>query len=209
MSNDEITEISYKFLRRIQQIEKNQPMLSKIPPGFYEDVIDFIIDLEERLEKEASNQKKSILEDEIENIKKITDNIYEQREKKIVLSAISRVRGGNPDTSNMISSEKKLFDSLVNFLLRNREETFKKTGETQTVEKKETEPELKKEEKDEETGNKDNTNPVVKVNETLPEFMGTDEKKYHLRRDDVLSLPSDIKDILSRRGVIEELEFLP
>ena len=184
-------------------------MLSKIPPDFYEEVIDFIIDLEERLEKEASNQKKSILEDEIENIKKITDNIYEQREKKIVLSAISRVRGGNPDTSNMISSEKKLFDSLVNFLLRNREETFKKTGETQTVEKKETEPELKKEEQAEETGNKDNNNPVVKVNETLPEFMGTDEKKYHLRRDDVLSLPKDMRDILSQRGVVEELEFLP
>jgi len=209
LSNDEITEISYKSLRRIQQIEKNQPMLSKIPPGFYEGVLDFVIDLEERLEKESSNQKKIILENEIENIKKITDNIYEHREKKIVLSAISRVRGGNPDTSNMISSEKKLFDSLVSFLLKNREETFKKAGETQKVEKKETEPELKKEEPAEETENKDNNNPVVKVNETLPEFIGTDEKKYYLKRDDVLSLPKDMKDILSQRGVVEELEFLP
>ena len=190
-------EISYKFLRKIQQIEKNQPMLSKITPGFYKELGDFISNLE----------KKTIFKEELQNIKKIASNIYEQREKKIVLSAISRVRGGNPDTSNMTPSEKKLFDNIVTSLLKNREEIFKKTSETDVDEEETVEPE--KEEKIEEIENKVNTNPVVRVNETLPEFIGTDEKKYYLRRDDILSLPSDMKDVLSKRSVVEELEFLP
>ena len=200
-------EISYKFLRKIQQIEKNQPMLSKITPGFYKELNDFISNLERRLEKETVDQKKTIFKEELENIKKITSNIYEQREKKIVLSAISRVRGGNPDTSNMTPSEKKLFDNIVTSLLKNREEIFKKTSETDVDEEETVEPE--KEEKIEEIENKVNTNPVVRVNETLPEFIGTDEKKYYLRRDDILSLPNDMKDVLSKRSVVEELEFLP
>lgn len=213
LPDDEINEISYKSLRKIQQIEKNQPTLSKIKPGFYNELADFINDFERRLEKEASEQKKTILKDEIENIKKIASNIYEQREKKIVLSAVSRVRGGNPDTSNMTSSEKKLFNNLVGFLLKNREEIFKKTSETQQIpdeeEKTESESEEEKTTADEETEVKGNINPVVMVNKNIPEFIGTDEKKYYLRKNDVISLPNDMKNMLSKRGVVEELEFLP
>lgn len=214
LPDDEINEISYKSLRKIQQIEKNQPTLSKIKPGFYNELADFINDFERRLEKEASEQKKTILKDEIENIKKIASNIYEQREKKIVLSAVSRVRGGNPDTSNMTSSEKKLFNNLVGFLLKNREEIFKKTSETQQIpdEEEKTESESEEEKKttaDEETEVKGNINPVVMVNKNIPEFIGTDEKKYYLRKNDVISLPNDMKNMLSKRGVVEELEFLP
>lgn len=206
-------EISYKYLRRIQQIEKNQPLLSEIKTGFYNELNGFIRKLEERLEKETSDQKKNILEEEIENIKKIACNIYEQREKKIVLSAISQVRGGHPDTSNMLPSEKKMFDGVVNFLLQSREEIFKGKNETDTadIDEEDVKPDNPKEKPtlDEKEKNESNTNPIVRVNEDIPVFIGTDEKKYYLRRNDVISLPNDMKEVLSKRGVVEELESLP
>ena len=61
--------------------------------------------------------------------------------------------------------------------------------------------ETKEEEKKEE-----NSNSVVRVTEDVPEFIGTDEKKYNLRKNDAISLPEDMADMLSKRGVVEKLK---
>ena len=50
-------EISYQSLRKIQQIEKNSPILSELYTGFYDDLFKHIQMLDERLGKESSSQK--------------------------------------------------------------------------------------------------------------------------------------------------------
>ena len=42
--------------------------------------------------------------------KKISKNIYEKREKKIILAAVTKVRGGNPDLTKMLDIEKNLYE---------------------------------------------------------------------------------------------------
>ncbi len=86
-------EISYKTLRKIQQMEKNSPVLTELKTIFYSELLEYIENLNNRLERETSSQKKMLLKDEIQNTKKIAANIYEQREKKILLAAISKARG--------------------------------------------------------------------------------------------------------------------
>jgi len=189
-------EISYKTLRKIQQMEKNSPVLTELKTIFYSVLLEYIENLNNRLERETSSQKQMLLKDEIQNTKKIAANIYEQREKKILLAAISKARGGNPDLKNMIDVEKNLFDSVLYLILKSRKKFLEreipenKSNEVKTVESKE---------------KQENSNPIVRVTQDIPEFIGTDEKKYNLRNNDIISLPDDMSEMLSKRGVVKKI----
>lgn len=199
----ESEEVSYKTLRKIQQVEKDSPLLTKVDSSFYHDISDYIKNLENRLKKEDSSQKKTLLEDEIKNTKKIVTNIYELREKKVVTAAISKARGGNPDLKSLVPEEQKLFDSLLALMTHSRQELLNnKPIKKEKVETKPDKPEQKEPEKDTQENNK----PVLMITEDIPEFVGTDTKNYHLRKGDVISLPSDMEEMLSKRGVAKKIE---
>ena len=195
-------EINYRTLRKIQQMEKNSPVLTELKPDFYNVLLEYLKNLDNRLDRETTTQKQILLKDEIQNTKKIATNIYEQREKKILLAAISKARGGNPDLKNMIDVEKNLFDPVLNLMLDSRKKIIEiKTKENKSNNTKTVEPEEEKTEEKQE-----NSNPIVRVTQDIPEFIGTDEKKYNLRNNDVVSLPEDMSDMLSKRGVVEKIK---
>ncbi len=195
-------EINYRTLRKIQQMEKNSPILTDLRPDFYDNLSEYLENLNNRLESESSSQKQMLLKDEIQNTKKIATSIYEQREKKVLLAAVTKARGGNPDLKNMVNIEKNLFEPVLELMLNSR----KKILENETIENisndtKSVELEEKKTEEKQE-----NSNPIVRVNQDVPEFIGTDEKKYNLRKNDLISLPEDMSDTLSKRGVVEKIK---
>lgn len=199
MEEDEIT---YRTLRKIQQMEKNSPVLTELKPDFYNVLLEYLKNLDNRIDRETATQKQILLKDEIQNTKKIATNIYEQREKKILLAAISKARGGNPDLKNMIDVEKNLFNPVLNLMLDSRKKIIEiKTKENKSNNTKTVEPEEEKTEEKQE-----NSNPIVRVTQDIPEFIGTDEKKYNLRNNDVVSLPEDMSDMLSKRGVVEKIK---
>ena len=51
-----------------------------------------------------------------------------------------------------------------------------------------------------------NTNPIVRVLEDTPEFIGTDEKTYSLRKEDVLSLPREMTEPLLKKGIVKQVK---
>jgi len=197
-------ELSYKTLRRIQQMEKNSPGLTDLIPGFYNELSDYLGKLDSRLNDESSSQKKTILKDEIQNIKKIVVNIYEQREKKILLAAVSKARGGNPDLKNLESVEKGLFDSVLNLMLQSRGKLLEQEVVKNEV-KKEQEI-VESDIKNDQDESQNNSNPIMKITEHIPEFIGTDEKKYNLREGDIVSLPENMGKMLSKKGVAQEIK---
>jgi len=196
-------ELSYKNLRKIQQVEKNSPQLTKIESNFYHDLSEYIKNLENRFKKEDSSQKKTLLEDEIKNTKKIAINIYELREKKIVTAAISKARGGSPDLKFLVPEEQRLFDSLLNLMMQSRQEFL--DNEPKKEEKVEVNS-VESEQKETEKENQENTKPMLMITKDIPEFVGTDTKKYHLRKGDVISLSPDMGEMLSKRGVAKKIE---
>ena len=201
-------EINYRTLRKIQQIEKNSPVLSNIKSDFYSSLVDYLNELNKRLQKEGNSQKKMLLQDEIENIKKLSLSIYELREKKILLAAVSKARGGNPDTNNLIASERKLFDSILENMLTSRNNIFEnKRVEKEDVGQENTNPNKEMKEK-KESNEVEYRNPVVKVDKDVSEFIGTDEKKYFIRKNDLISLPPDMSKMLVERGVAEKIDIL-
>lgn len=206
-------EISYKTLRKIQEMEKNSPVLTFLKPNFYIELNKYLKNLENRYGIEPSQQKQVLLKEELSNFEKIATNIYEHREKKIVLAAITKVRGGNPDISKMIDIEKHLYDSVLNLMLNSRKE-FLKEKSTETVEpiiskrNDENTHEEKKQDPSEKvtTFEGDNRNQILRITENIPEFIGTDEKKYNLRNNDVLTMPEDMSEMLVKRGVAKKVK---
>ncbi len=197
-------EINYRTLRKIQEIEKNSPLLSELKPDFYNAFIGYLKILNKRLDLEKSSQKQILIRDEIENIKKIGINIYENREKKILLAAISKARGGNPDLKNIIQEEKTLFDSVYDLLLKLRKSALE-------IEKSE-EQENKAIKSDEISVNKnkteeiqENLNPIIRITQDIPEFIGTDRKKYDLKKNDIISLDDNMSNMLIKKGAAEKI----
>jgi DNA replication initiation complex subunit (GINS family) len=193
-------EISYKTLRRIQQAEQTVSGLTKIDATFYRDVAAYVKTLEQSIETEKNPQKLKLFSDEISNTKKIISSIYELREKKIVHTALSTVRSGTPDLKNLLDVEKKLFDSLVEQICVSRQEVFESHKEHPPTTNPPSQPEGAS------PAREPNTNPVVRVVEDTPEFIGTDEKTYALRKEDVLSLPKETAGPLLKKGVVKQVK---
>jgi len=195
-------EINYKTLRRIQEMEKKSPSLTRITLNFYNDLSKYLENLDDRLGKESLPQKKMFLKVEIKDTNKIVTSIYEMREKKILLATISKARGGNPNLKNLVDAEKDLFESTLNLMTQMRKQVLEKRSKGRTETKKVVEP--KKEDRKNE--GQENSKPVVRVTKGIPRFIGTDMKEYNLRGGDVISLPADMRDMLSKRGVAKEIK---
>ena len=196
-------EFSYKYLRKIQQMEEDSTVSTKIDITFYENLSKYIENLKKRLNDESSSYKQKILENEIKNTKKIAKEIYEIREKKIILSAISKARGGNPNIKNLIKEEINLFNStfvimiqyrnifLENKSLKIEEKNLEKNEESLKIENDKTE----------------NANEILIVIEDIPEFIGIDTKKYMLKKGDIISLPDNMSNILLKRNVVKKINY--
>ena len=198
-------EINYRTLRKIQQMEKNSPVLTDLIPNFYNNLLKFLKNLNDRIEKEESSQKLTLLRDEINNISKIVIGIYEFREKKILLAAVTKARGGNPDLKNLEDEEKYLYESVLKNMIDSRKKILENKKEIQKTEQQ-NKDEVKIEEKVEKPESLQNKNPIARVTQNIPEFIGTDKKRYNLRKDDILTLPNDMAEMLIKRGVVETIE---
>jgi len=194
-------DINYKMLRKIQQGEQTSSTLTKLHPSFYPDLATYIKNQEQAVVSEKNPTKLKLFTDEIQNTKKMATSIYELREKKIVQAALATVRGGTPDLTNMLEVEKKLYDALVHQISGMRKELFEQqpTGKEQHETPPNPEP-------SEPVLPPANSNPIVRVVHDTPEFVGTDEKTYSLRKEDVLSLPPETSEPLIKKGVVKQVK---
>ncbi len=197
----DIDEFNYKTLRKIQQIEEKTPALSKINPELYINFSDYIKILNLRFKNEINEQRKIILKNEINNTKKIIKNIYEQREKKILIAIMTKVRGGEPNLKNLVNTEKILFESILEIVIRQRQQIMdKKVIKNDLVNDNETN--IKKVEKKV----KNENNKIFLVRDNIPEFIGTDARKYNLRKDDLITIPKNTSELLLNKRVIKEIK---
>lgn len=198
--------ITYETIRNIHRAEKEEE-LQKLPPDFFESVRNWFS------YKEKLNDTASLLE--VENAKKIIEDIINIRERKIVLAALRTVRGELPP-KNLTEDERKLFDKLVEALksFKNEmKERFIKPEEVveeKVEEAKKSIEELKpveiKEEQEKNKFIKPNGKLLVKILSDLPRFVGSDMKSYGpLKAGDVVYLPEEIGKLLITRNVAENI----
>lgn len=190
-------EISYKNLRKIQQLEKTSPLISKINKNFYIELSNYLEKLKDEIKQEKNSDKIRLFQEEITNTEKIAFSILEFREKKIVQAALSKVRGGKPDLKNALEIENKLFNRIIEVINENREKTLMQKQNS----KNDVNFESKENNKEEK-----NNNHIVRVLENIPEFVGTDMKTYNLRKDDVLTITEEMLNPLVKREVVKEIK---
>ncbi len=183
--------ITYETIRAAHRAEKEE-ILQSLPKNFFEAVRNWLE------HKQSQRDTSSLLE--IENAKKLLEDIVNRRERKIMLAALRTIRGELPP-ANLTDKEREFFDRIVNELTEYRdkikEETF---GPTRTVEEKIEEVRKTVEEI------KINSMIMVKILSDIPKFVGTDMQAYGpLKSGEVVNLPKEIANLLVTRKVAENL----
>lgn len=113
-------EFDYPTLVNRWRRERSATALTKMDGHFYEGFDHHLKELREEYQREhalnPATPKVLILQDELMNLQRVRDDIYDLREKKIVTAAVIAARGGNPDRSNMTKEEDLLFDEVLRVL---------------------------------------------------------------------------------------------
>lgn len=194
--------ITYETIRNAHRAEKEEE-LQKLPEGFFESVRSWF--------KHKENMKDTTSLLEVENAKKLLDDIINRRQKKIVLSALRTIRGELPPTT-LSDEERKFFDEVVNSLksfkneINERFKGYDTIVEEKIEDAKKTVEELKPEEEIKNIFVKPDGKLLVKALKDLPEFVGSDLKNYGpLKTGDVITLPEEIGNLLISRKVAENI----
>lgn len=195
-------DFNYDDLVNARDSEASSKQLCEIPNDFYDELREYIQDLEESVSEIAfpHNKKEKLLYKEYKQVKKLADDFFKKRQKKIVLAAYHHSLGESVDTGRMLDREKELYKDISNLLQELKEEIFfggykRKASKSDNIEEKgveeeiiENEPELRKKESEEEQIpveiEKDESNEKSKEKDSLSDDMESyDEVLIHVTED--------------------------
>jgi DNA replication initiation complex subunit (GINS family) len=193
--------ITYETVRNAHRAEKEEE-LQKLPDGFFESVRNWF------KIKEKLKDTTSLLE--VENAKKLLEDVINRRQKKIVLAALSTMRGQLPP-AGLNDEERKFFDDIVNTLksfkndMNEKFRSFDDIAEEKVEEAKKSIEEMKPVGM-ENIAVKPNGKILVKVLIDLPKFSGVDMQSYGpLRTGDIITLPDEVARLLITRKAAENI----
>ncbi|MFD1562402.1 hypothetical protein ACFR99_02300 [Haloarchaeobius amylolyticus] len=114
-------------LRSVQSKERKKDSLQNLRPSFYQEVGEYIADLEDERDRVAeqaddpfSSPEVGRLTDEIETAKDVVEAIYERRMGKLVKQASLAAAGMAADDEGLTAEEVDLFDDLVDRISANK-----------------------------------------------------------------------------------------
>lgn len=117
-------EFAYAALVNRWRRERATTTLTKMDDGFYAAFDQHLRRLHEDYQREqAANPatpKVLILLDELTNLQRVRQDLYDLREKKIVTAAMIAARDGRPDRNHMTREEDALFDGVLRVLTEGR-----------------------------------------------------------------------------------------
>ena len=114
-------------LRSVQSKERQKDSLQNLRPSFYQEVGEYIAELEDERDRVAegtddpfSSPEVGRLTDEIETAKDVVEAIYERRMGKLVKQASLAAAGMPADDGGLTAEEADLFDDLVDRIGANK-----------------------------------------------------------------------------------------
>ena len=180
-------ELSYDEIRRIHRLEKNSVKLVEVDQEFYSELSEFMSgEKSEYLDslKDFSSTKSR----DFSNMKKMVEEIFALRAKKILNKALVASRTGDSSDERIATQERKMFKDMLSLLQKHNKmlaEIFSdasfKGG-----------------------SGKDLNNLSVEILSDVPAFVGTDMKEYGpFRKGSSIDLPVKIAKLLSARKLAE------
>ena len=203
---DEIS-ITYEKLFDISRKEKSSEELQKLDKTFFKDLIDYINDKSTIIKSKNDNtvfskSEKEITSKQMENIKRLVNDLYMRREQKIVNLAVmkSRTNSGLIDTSSMLPEEKVFFNNLVKILKDYKENVIFNilAGKDQN---------MPNNVKFEENNSIQEKNVEIEITNDVPKFIGKEMEPYGpFSQGNRTSLPEQIANILINKGRARKIE---
>lgn len=196
--------ISYETIRAAARAEK-EDALQKLPPDFFSAVRSWLAAKAER------RDTTSLLE--VENARRLIEEIVSRRERKIVLAALRTIRGEAPLTG-MTEHEQKFFDHTVSLLKEFRSTTTEQLlGAAAMAEEKIEAAKRQLEEAKQGIQEVRQSMPqepkptgksmLLKITTDVPRFVGSDITYGPLKAGDMITLPPELGRLLLERGAAE------
>ncbi len=216
-------EVNFERVTKVYREESGKKTLVALEEDFYDRLAAYVKRLEEAANREtqasANSPKALMLQDELRKVLKRREQIFTYRERKLALLASSKASGAEIEMLTLPRQDRFLFDHMVELLRQSRADAFggspfgpetaagaqqaapalpppaeperRPTGGMKVLTSEETKkPRVAPTLKD---------HVVVHVLEDLPPFAGLDTT-YHLKKEDVVTLPKTIAEILVSRG---------
>jgi DNA replication factor GINS len=202
-------EIGLERVLQVYREESRRKALTTLEPDFWERVQVYVGELEGDLTQETTRDpnsaKAALLRDELKKVLKRREQIWQYRGRKMALMAWSAAAGATTDIAILTPLETKSFDDLMAVLDASRRRAF---GEGESVAEK-APPKPAKAKADNPKPKKPPARParqqvLLRVLEDVPPFAGLDVT-YHLRKQDVVSLPPKLAKVLTKKGTAEEI----
>jgi len=212
--------MTYEELMSVHRQESKQNSLVKISSDFYERTAGYLDALSHRINEGGSSGSdvSGMLHNQLKTAREKSAEVYETRMRKIALMAMVAAFGGEARMDNAVPEELEAFETLKSFFSEHSKKTMSQRPENAEPDrvakpspaKEEAQPAPKK------AGDKPKQQqteaPVpnqeiilVRILEDLPAFAGTD-KNYHLSKEDIISLPRNIADILVKHNKAIEVK---
>ncbi len=216
-------EVNFERVTKVYREESGKKTLVALEEDFYDRLAAYVKRLEESANKEsqagANSPKALMLQDEFRKVLKRREQIFTYRERKLALLASSKASGAEIEMLALPRQDRVLFDRMVELLLQCRSDAFGGSPfgsepaasakpklatppSPSEVEKRAT-PGMKvlssEETKKPRVAPALKDHVIVHVLEDLPPFAGLDTT-YHLKKEDVVTLPKTIAEILVSRG---------
>jgi DNA replication factor GINS len=192
--------ITYETLFELLRREKNRDELQSMSPTFYKDVVEYLAAKNQLMPQDMTSPDSRRMLLQMENTSKIIRELYERREKKIILMALNKSRTGSSivDTSSLLEEERKLFEDLLSILHTSRQGILCNLLNARLPDICPV-PEPVKQEED--------PMKMIRFLQSVPKFVGTELETYGpFEQDDVARLPNEIANVLITKGRAEEIQ---
>lgn len=204
-------EMTYEELMSAHRQESKQTSLVKVSSDFYKRMASYLETLNQRIAENRadSTEISGMLHNQLKTAREKSAEIYETRMRKIALMAMTAAFGNEARIDNASPEEEEAFNSLKAFFMDHCNKTMSTECEAPVEAPKEmpmpapkaakaaTAPELPVAAPQKEPVKSEII--LVRILEDLPAFVGTD-KNYHLAKEDIISLPRNIADILVKHN---------
>ncbi len=196
-----------KDLMDIYRKERMSPYLQDLGEDFYSEMDSIVKELHSQYAEcsgKGETSRHSRLLKELENVKTVIKDLYEIRERKVVLSALNYVRrdGEEIEVENLTEEEGEMLDGVIDVLRKNREVIREAIAEgverpiDEKPEKKAVQTEIK------------SSFVTVRIAKDMPSIVGADGKVYGaFKEEDIVSLPDANAAALIEQGTAEEIRL--
>jgi len=183
-------DIDYDEIRRIYRLEKSTSRLVEVEQDFYDSMNEFICKEKEEYIKSLKDFSITKARD-FTNLKKMVDEIFSLREKKVLNKALTASRSGETSELNMCKQEKKTYNEMLKILEKHRgflSDIFESNNNKKQTPK--TKP----------------TETKVEVLKQIPSFVGSDMKEYGpFSKGQKVTLPEKVALLLKSRKLVQDI----